>query len=92
VYHSIPVDIRPSPRLAHLHFPDAFNPDMAFQLRERNTAILEEMKNINLDVEPNLLNRKENLKALMKDKIEKEHLVSSEMKLDILTNTVNVMM
>jgi hypothetical protein len=65
---------------------------MAFQLRERNTATLEEMKNVAVDVEANLLNRKAKLKALMKDRIEKEHLISSEMKLDILTNTVNEVM
>jgi hypothetical protein len=92
VYHSMPADIRPPPGLAHLHFPDAFDPEMAFQLRERNTATLEEMKNIAVDVEANLLNRKAKLKAMMKDKIEKEHLISSEIKLDILTNTVNEVM
>ena len=43
VYHSIPVDVRPPPGLAKLHFPEAFDPEMAFQLRERNTASLEEM-------------------------------------------------
>jgi hypothetical protein len=35
------------------------------------------MKNIAIYVEANLLNIKEKLKALMKDRIEKEHLVSS---------------
>jgi hypothetical protein len=92
VYHSIPADIRPPPGLAHLRFPDDFDPEMAFQLRERNTATLEEMKNIVVDVEANLLNRKEKLEALMKDKIEKEQSISSEMKLDIMTNTVNEVM
>jgi hypothetical protein len=37
-----------------LHFPNAFDPEMAFQLRERNTATLEEMQNIAADVEANL--------------------------------------
>jgi hypothetical protein len=54
VYHSMPVDIRPPPGLAHLHYPYAFDPEMAFQLRERNIATLEEMKNIAVDVEANL--------------------------------------
>jgi hypothetical protein len=71
LYHAMPIDIRPPPGLAHLHFPDAFNPEMEFQLRERNTATLEEMKNIAVDVEDNLLNKKAKLKALMKEKIEK---------------------
>jgi hypothetical protein len=72
VYHAMPVDIRPPPVSAHLHFPDAFDPEMAFQLRERNTSTLEEMKRIAVDVEANLMNRKDKLEALMKDKIEKE--------------------
>jgi hypothetical protein len=72
VYHAMSVDIRPPPGLAHLHYPDAFDPEMAFQLRERNTSALEEMQKIVVDVEANLLNRKEKLEALMKDKIEKE--------------------
>jgi hypothetical protein len=92
VYHSMPVDIRPPPGLALLHYPDAFDPEMAFQLRERDTATLEEMKNIAVDVEANLLNKKEKLKAVKKDKIEKEHLISSEVKLDILTNTIKEVM
>jgi hypothetical protein len=41
-----------------LHYPDAFDPEMAFQLRERNTATLEEMKNVAVDVEANLLNKR----------------------------------
>jgi hypothetical protein len=60
VYHSIPADIRPPPGLAHSCFLDAFDPEMAFQLRERNTATLEEMQNVSVDVEANLLKRKEN--------------------------------
>jgi hypothetical protein len=68
VYHAMPVDIRPPPGSTHLHFPDAFDPEMAFQLRERNTATLEEMQNIAVDVEANLLNRKAKLKAEEKDR------------------------
>jgi hypothetical protein len=43
VYHSIPADIRPPPRSAHLHYPNAFDLEMDFQLRERNIASLEEI-------------------------------------------------
>jgi hypothetical protein len=92
VYHSIPVDVRPPPGLAKLHFPEAFDPEMTFQLRERDTATLEEMKNIAVDVEANLLNRKAKLEAVRKDKTKKEHAISLEVKLDILTNTVNEML
>jgi hypothetical protein len=40
----MPVDIRPPLRLSLLHYPDAFDQEMTFQLRERNTASLEEMQ------------------------------------------------
>jgi hypothetical protein len=35
VYHAMPADIRPPPGSAHLHYPDAFDPEMTFQLREQ---------------------------------------------------------
>ena len=62
VYHSIPMDVRPPPGLAKFYFPDAFDPEMAFQLRERNNASLEEMQNIAVDVETNLLIKRSKLK------------------------------
>jgi hypothetical protein len=86
-YHAIPVDIRPPPGSAHLHYPDAFDPEMAFQLRERNTASLEEMQRIAVDVETNLLIKRSQLK----DK-ETEHLKSSEAKLEILASTMEKLM
>jgi hypothetical protein len=87
LYHSIPVDVRPPLGLAKLHFPDAFDPEMAFQLRERNTARLEEMQSIAVDVETNLLIKRSKLK----DK-EKEQLKSSEAKLQILASAMEEMM
>jgi hypothetical protein len=75
-----------------LHYPDAFDPEMEFRLRERDIATLEEMKNIAVDVEANLLNKREKLKAVKNDKTEKEHSIYSEVKLDILKNTVNKVM
>jgi hypothetical protein len=62
VYHAIPTDIRPPPGSAHLHYPNAFNPKMTFQLRERNTATLEEMQKIAVEVEANLLNKRSNVR------------------------------
>jgi hypothetical protein len=87
VYHAIPTVIRPPPGFAHLHYPDAFDPEMTFQLRERNTASLEEMQNISIDVETNLLIKKSQLK----DK-EMEQMKSSEAKLEILASAMEKMM
>jgi hypothetical protein len=92
IYHAMLADIRPPPRSSHLHYPDAFDINMAFQSRERNTTTLEEMKKVAVDVETNLLNRKEKLKAEEKDRIEEEQMTSSEVKLDVLANTVREMM
>jgi hypothetical protein len=70
-----------------LHYPDAFDPEMSFQLRERNTANLEEMQKIAVNVETNLLIKRSQLK----DK-EMEQLKSSEDKLEILANTMEKLM
>ena len=63
MYHSIPADIRPPPGVALLHYLDAFNLEMAFQVGERDTATLEEMQNIAVDVEVNLLSREAKFKT-----------------------------
>jgi hypothetical protein len=65
---------------------------MTFQLREHNTATLEKIKKIAVEVEANLLNRRSKLEAKEKDRTKNERMTSSEVKLDILTNTVNKMM
>jgi hypothetical protein len=54
-YHSMPVDIKPPLSFALLHYSYAFDPEMAFQLREMNTTTLEEMRNNAIGVESNLL-------------------------------------
>ena len=51
VYYSVPVNIRPPLGFTLLLYPGAFDPEMEFQLRERNLATLEEMQNIAVDVE-----------------------------------------
>ena len=88
----MPIDIRPPPGSTHLHFLDAFDPEMAFQLRERNIATLEEMQNIAVDVEANLLNKKAKLKAEEKDRTKNRRIPSSKVKLDVLANIVKEMM
>ena len=67
VYHAIPVYIRPPPGPTHLHFPDAFDPEMAFQLRERNNVSLEGMQNIAVDVDINLLIKRSKVKNKEKE-------------------------
>jgi hypothetical protein len=92
VYNSMPVDIRPPPGLALLHYPDAFDPEMAFQLRERNTTTLKEMQDSAISVEAHLLIKRSKLEAEDRKNKEKEHLTSSEVKLDILASTMEEML
>ena len=54
----MPVNIRPPLGSTLLHYPEAFDPEMEFQLRERNLATLEEMQNSAVDVEVHFLIRR----------------------------------
>jgi hypothetical protein len=92
VYHSIPVDVRPPPGLAQLHYLDAFDTKMPFQLRERDTTTLEEMKNVAIDVESNLLYKRSKLRVEEKARTEKKQMTPSDVKLDVLANTIKEMM
>ena len=76
------------PGLALLHYSDAFDPEMAFQLRERSTTTLEEMQDSLIVVEANPLLKSSKLKEEVRENIEKEHLTSSEVKLEILVSTM----
>jgi hypothetical protein len=82
----MPIDIRPPLGSTHFHFPDAFDHEMTFQLRERNTATLEEMQNIVVDVEAKSLIKRSKVKNK-----EKEQLKSLEAKLDILASAMEEM-
>ena len=92
VYNSMPVDIRPPLGLALLHYPDSFDLEMEFQLRERNTTTLKEMKDSAISVEANLLIKRSKLEAEDRKNKEKEHLTSPKVKLDILASTMEEML
>jgi hypothetical protein len=55
LYNAIPTKINPPPGLALIKFPDGFDADMYYQLRERNVATLEDMQKGAISVEVNLL-------------------------------------
>jgi hypothetical protein len=55
IYNAIPTNIKPPQGLALIKFPDGFDADMSYQLRERNPATLEEMQRCVVSVEENLL-------------------------------------
>jgi len=88
----MPANIRPPPNSTLLHYLEAFDSAMEFQLRERNLAALEEMQNNAVDVEANLLIRREKLKEEEMKSIDPEESKSLEVKLDILVSAAEEMM
>ena len=91
VYYSMPVDIRPSPRSSLLHYSGAFDPEMEFQLREKNIATLHEMQNKAVNVEAHLLILRTRLKEEEMKNIDPEKSTPSEEKLDLFVNAVEEM-
>lgn len=63
VYNAIPQNLRPPPDLALIKFPDAFDSNMAYQLRERTPRDLEEMQSIAVSVEANLISKQARARA-----------------------------
>lgn len=58
--------------LALIKFLDGLNPDMAYQLRERDPATLEDMQKIAVSVEANLLSKRARTKTEKKVTIKEE--------------------
>jgi hypothetical protein len=58
LYNAIPADIKPPLGLELIKFPDGFDVDMAYQLRERNYVTLEDMQKRAVSLEENLLARR----------------------------------
>ena len=58
VYNSIPANIKLTPNNVLLKFPNRFDMDMAYQLRERNAETLEIMQTGVVSVEVNILAKK----------------------------------
>jgi len=63
IYNAIPQNLRPPPDVALYKFPDGFDTDMAYQLRERAPQSLAEMQNVVVSVEANLISKRNRVKA-----------------------------
>ena len=72
VYNAIPANIKPPRGSALIKFLDGFDPDMAYQLRERSPTTLEEMQKIAVSVEANLNARRARMRAEKKVAIKEE--------------------
>jgi len=83
VYNAIPQNLRPPPDLALIKFPDGFDSDMAYQLRERAPPSLANMQNITVNVESNLIAKRNREKAERRTTF-KEEPSAFEQKLDAI--------
>ena len=70
--------MRPSKKSALLKFPDGFDPEMAYSLRDRDPPTLEDMQKISVSVEENLNDKRARLKAEKKVVIKEEASTSTD--------------
>lgn len=90
IYNAILVNIRPSPDLVLIMFPDGFDTDMSHQLRERSLPTLEEIQSVAISVESNLLAKRarvRNEKIIAKDEAS-----PSDLKIDNFSKNMEILM
>lgn len=91
IYNAIPANIKPPPDLALIKFPDGFDADMSYQLRERNPETLEQKKRNAVSVEGNLLAKKARMRN-EKKVVFKEEVSTSDGKVDVLAKSLERIM
>jgi hypothetical protein len=77
LYNAIPTEIKPPQGLALIKFPDGFDADMSYQLRERNVSTLEDMQKSVISVEANLLAKRARQRSERRVTIKEEPSTSS---------------
>jgi hypothetical protein len=93
LYNAIPTEIKPPQGLALIKFPDGFDADMSYQLRERNAATLEDMQKSAISVEANLLVKRARQRSERRVTIKEEPSTSTtDSRLYSLTRAVELMM
>ena len=91
IYNSIPANLKPTPYSVLLKFPDGFDADMAYQLRERDAYTLEKMQLDVVSVEINILAKKTRLRNERRVTIKEEN-SNSDAKIYSLAKTLERMM
>ena len=85
--------MKPPQGLALMKFPDGFDPEMAYQLREREPLTLEDMQRGEISVEANLIAKRARMKSEKRVTYRDEVAPStSNTKLDNLVKTMERMM
>jgi hypothetical protein len=93
LYNAIPAEIKPPQGLALIKFPDGFDVDMSYQLRERNSTTLANMQKSAISVEANLLVKRARQRSERRVTIKEEPSTSTtDSRLDSLTRTVELML
>jgi hypothetical protein len=93
LYNAMPAEIKPPQGLALIKFPDGFDADMSYQLRERNSTTLEDMQKSAISVEANLLAKRARQRSERRVTIKEEPSMSiSDSKLDSLARAMEKMM
>jgi len=85
VYNAIPQNLRPPLDLALYKFSDGFDPDMAYQLKERAPNSLAEMQNVAVTMEANLIAKRNKARNERRTTF-KEEPSALEQKLDVIIN------
>lgn len=91
IYNVIPANIKPPPDLALIKFPDGFDANMPYQLRERNLETLEQMHSNAVSVEANLLAKKAQMRN-EKKVVFKEEASASNGRVDVLAKSLERIM
>ena len=87
IYNVIPANLKPPLDSVLIKFPDGFDTDMAYQLRERNPETLEHMQGNVVSVEANLLSKK--VRLINEGRVTiKEETSTSDLKIDNLEKNI----
>jgi L-rhamnose mutarotase len=93
LYNAIPTEIKPPQGLALIKFPDGFDANMSYQLRERNAATLEDMQKSAISVEANLLAKRARQRSERRVTIKEEPSTSTtDSKWDAMVRTMELML
>jgi hypothetical protein len=93
LYNAIPTEIKPPQGLALIKFPNGFDSNMSYQLRERNSTSLDDMQRSVIIVEANLLAKRARQRSERRVTIKEEPSTSNtDSKLDSLARAVELML
>lgn len=91
IYNAILVNLKPPPDLALIKFPNGFDTDMEFQLRERNPQLQKTCQSVAVSVEANLLAKRARVRNERRGS-RKDEASPSYLKIDVLPKSMEKIM